>query len=81
MRKNDAFAAKIAKTRLTKIFVAIFAFAERLPTSASLLPVKILISSEHDFQFSLDDDILASLALSFSRYLCSEGLHSIVNRF
>ena len=44
-------------------------------------PVKILISSEHDFQFSLDDDILASLALSFSRYICSEGFHSIVNRF
>ena len=35
-RKNDAFVAKIANTRLTGIFMAIFAFAERLPTSATL---------------------------------------------
>ena len=32
--KNDAFAAKISNTRQTKIFMAIFALAERLPTSA-----------------------------------------------
>ena len=31
MRKNGAFVAKIAKTRLTKSFVAIFALSERLP--------------------------------------------------
>ena len=37
MRINDAFVAKIAITRLTKICVAIFALAERLPTSATLL--------------------------------------------
>ena len=36
MRKNDAFVAKIANTRLTKIFKALFALAERLPTFASL---------------------------------------------
>ena len=37
MCKNDAFVAKIANMRRTKIFVAIFALAERLPTSATLL--------------------------------------------
>ena len=36
-RKNDAFVAKIVNTRLTKIFMANFAFDERLPTSAILL--------------------------------------------
>ena len=35
-RKNDAFVAKIVNTRLTKIFMAIFALAEMLPTSATL---------------------------------------------
>ena len=34
--KNDAFVAKIANTCQTKIFVGIFALAERLPTSATL---------------------------------------------
>ena len=34
--KNDAFVAKIANMHLTETFVAIFAFAERLPTSATL---------------------------------------------
>ena len=34
--KNDASVAKIPNRRLTKIFVAIFALAERLPTSATL---------------------------------------------
>ena len=37
MRKNDAFDAKIVNTRLTKIFIAIFAPDERLPSSATLL--------------------------------------------
>ena len=37
MRKNDAFDAKIVNTRLTKIFIAIFAPDERLPNSATLL--------------------------------------------
>ena len=36
MRKNDAFVAKIVNTRLTKIFMAIFAPDERLPGSATL---------------------------------------------
>ena len=36
MRKNDAFVAKIVNTRLTKILMAIFALAERLPTPATL---------------------------------------------
>ena len=36
MRKNDVFDAKIVKTRLTKIFIAIFAPDERLPSSATL---------------------------------------------
>ena len=37
MRKNDAFVAKIVNTRLTKIFMTIFAPDERLPSSATLL--------------------------------------------
>ena len=37
MRKNNAFDAKIVNTRLTKIFIAIFAPDERLPSSATLL--------------------------------------------
>ena len=44
MRKNDAFVAKIVNTRLTKIFMAILAPDERLPSSATLMksmnPVK-----------------------------------------
>ena len=36
MRKNDAFDTKIVNTRLTKIFIAIFAPDERLPSSANL---------------------------------------------
>ena len=36
-RKNNAFVAKIVTTRLTKIFMAIFAPNERLPTSATLI--------------------------------------------
>ena len=35
-RKNDAFVARIVNTRLTKIFMAIFALDERLPSSATL---------------------------------------------
>ena len=36
MRKNDVFVAKKVNMRLTKVFMAIFALAERLPTSATL---------------------------------------------
>ena len=32
--KNDAFVAEKVNTRLAKVFMAIFALAERLPTSA-----------------------------------------------
>ena len=35
--QNDAFVAKIANTHLTKIFMAIFAPYERLPSSATLI--------------------------------------------
>ena len=35
--QNDAFVAKIGNTRLTKNKVGIFALAERLPISATLL--------------------------------------------
>ena len=35
-RKNNAFVAKIVNIRLTKMCMAIFALAERLPTSATL---------------------------------------------
>ena len=34
--QNNAFDAKIVNTRLTKIFIAIFAPDERLPSSATL---------------------------------------------
>ena len=37
MRKNDAFVAKIVNTRLTKIFMTIFAPTESLPSSATLV--------------------------------------------
>ena len=37
MRKNDAFVAKIVNVRLTKVFMAIFAPDERLPSSATCL--------------------------------------------
>ena len=37
MHKNDAFVAKIVNTRLTKIFIAIFAPDKRLPSSATLM--------------------------------------------
>ena len=36
MRKNNTFDEKIVNTRLTKIFIAIFAPDERLPSSATL---------------------------------------------
>ena len=36
-RKNNAFVAKIVNTRLTKVFMAIFAPNKRLPSSATLL--------------------------------------------
>ena len=41
MRKNDTFDAKIVNTRLMKIFLAIFAPDERLPSSATLAETKI----------------------------------------
>ena len=40
-RKKDAFDAKIVNTRLTKIFMAIFAPDERLPSSATLIVIVI----------------------------------------
>ena len=42
MRKNDAFDAKIVNTRLTKIFIAIFAPDERLPSSATLAAKEVV---------------------------------------
>ena len=39
-RKNDAFVAKMVNTRLTKVFMTIFAPDERLPTSATLDRIK-----------------------------------------
>ena len=48
MRKIDAFVAKIVNTRLVKIFMAIFAPDERLPSSATLalvFPSKTLAAS------------------------------------
>ena len=37
MRKNDAFVAQFVNTRLTKIFIAIFAPVERLPNQLKVL--------------------------------------------
>ena len=34
MRNNDTSVAKIVNTHMTKVFMAIFTLAERLPTSA-----------------------------------------------
>ena len=48
MLKNDAFVMKIAKTRLKKICIAIFALAERLPTSATLAIQFVLLSAWSD---------------------------------
>ena len=45
--QNDAFVAKIANTRLTKICVAIFALAERLPTFATLETTYFLTAAYH----------------------------------
>ena len=42
--KKDAFVAKIVNTRLTKIFMAIFAPDERLPSSATLLNIQTVLS-------------------------------------
>ena len=46
MCKNDAFVAKKVNTRLTKVFMAIFALAERLATSATL--VMMFVKLYHD---------------------------------
>ena len=46
MCKNNAFDAKIVNTHLTKIFIAIFAAEERLPSSATLFCGCILGSSK-----------------------------------
>ena len=42
--QNDAFVANIANMRLTKIFVDTFALTERLPTSATLLVLKVKVT-------------------------------------
>ena len=49
-RKNDAFLAKIGNTIQTKICMAIFALAERLPTSATLHIAKVISLKETRFQ-------------------------------
>ena len=51
MRINDAFDAKIVNTRLTKIFMAIFAPDESLPSSATLpvtQPIRVHKIKEDD---------------------------------
>ena len=52
MRKNDAFDAKIVNTRLTKIFIAIFAPDERLPSSATLGATLIMFKTLCNFESS-----------------------------
>ena len=57
MRKNDVFVAKITNARLTKIFEAIFALAERLPTSATLLsctPFPVDKNFQHDVHIAFE---------------------------
>jgi len=56
MRKNDAFVAKIVNTRLTKIFMAIFALDERLPSSATLNNTNIFVF--HTLQLLIIDVVL-----------------------
>ena len=48
MRKNDAFVAKIINTRLMKIFIAIFAPNERLPSSAPWLGLRLGLGIHDD---------------------------------
>ena len=52
-RKNEALVGKIANMRLTKIFVGIFALAERLPTSAPLVAVIIFSRSFYISYFQI----------------------------
>jgi len=49
MGKNDAFVAKIVNTCLTKTFMGIFALAERLPISATLVIGKLVVHWEPSY--------------------------------
>ena len=54
---GDAFVANIVNTRLTKIFMAIFAPHERLPSSATLILIDISCISDWDLSLhSLSSD-------------------------
>ena len=57
MPKNNAFVAKIVNTHLTKIFIAIFALAERVPTFATL------VRGELKFHLLNPDDSSTSVEL------------------
>ena len=46
LRAKDAFVAKIVNTCLTNLFLAIFALAERLSTSATLFICKLVVDGE-----------------------------------
>ena len=61
-RKNNAFVEKIVNTRLTKIFMAIFAPHERLPSSATLL----LSGVVEDLSSALALSILLNTSVSAS---------------
>ena len=67
MRRNGAFVAKFLNTRLTKIFMAIFAPEERLPSSATLAH----ISPYHQYRqwcFFLVCDFLAQSIWNFGLF-------------
>ena len=65
MRKNDAFDAKIVNTRLTKIFIAIFAPDERLPSSTTLGCANLNDDDDNDGDNDDDDKLLFNVSTSY----------------
>ena len=61
LRAKDAFVSKIVNTRLTNFFLAIFALAERLPTSATLhvgKQISVNTMYHHVFEMIIIDNCL-----------------------
>ena len=71
MRKNDAFDAKIVNTRLTKIFIAIFAPDERLPSSATLPEGCVIQSVSDKAQELMDSGLIYSSSTNSHTYNCA----------
>lgn len=62
-RKNDAFIAKIANTRLTKLVVGIVALAGRLPTSVTLLKINQKYMDKPKFTAGTLERVLSDIDL------------------